>query len=227
MLPSIDLSAYTANLPLKHKVALGVVCVILVVALYWQFFLRSEWAVRSQVQAELLQLRTEAERTRQIANQKPRLEQEIKLLEARLSQAVLQLPAEKEIPLLLKRVASLGQETDLDIALFKPGNPVAKEFYTEVPVQLKVVGTYHDLGMLFERLGRLERIVNVADMTIRPAAKGDRAEASIQAEFGVVTYAYSSSSGATAPTTGPAGAKRGETPKTPGAKNEKKNEQKK
>ena len=223
MLPSIDLSAYTANLPLKHKVALSVVFGILMVALYWQFLLRPEWAARSQVQAELARIRAEVERTRQIASQKPRLEQEIKLLEGKLSQAVLQLPAEKEIPSLLKRVAGLGQETDLDIALFKPGNPVAKEFYTEIPVQLKVVGTYHDLGMLFEQIGRLERIVNVADMTIRPAAKGDRADASIQAEFGVVTYTYSSASGSAAPTTtSPAGAKRDETPKTPSAKNTKK-----
>jgi type IV pilus assembly protein PilO len=71
-----------------------------------------------------------------------------------------------------------------------------KEFYTEIPVQLKVAGTYHDLGLLFERLGRLERIVNVADLAIRPAAKGQRAGDSIQAEFGVVTYTYSGTSGA-------------------------------
>ena len=196
MLPSFDLSAYTVNLPPKQKIALGVIFVILVAAVYWQFFLRSAWTERSEAQAELLGSRAEAEQTRQIASQRPHLEQEIKLLEALLQRAVMQLPAEKEIPSLLKRVASLGQETDLAVALFKPGPTVAKEFYTEVPVQLKVLGTYHDLGMLFERLGRLERIVNVADLTIRPAAKGQKAGASIQAEFGVVTYTYSSIAGA-------------------------------
>lgn len=195
-LPSIDLLAYTTNFPPKQKIALGVIFVILVGAIYWQFFLRSEWATRSEAQAELLRLRAEAEQTRQIASQRAHLEQEIKLLEALLQRAVQQLPAEKEIPSLLKRVAGLGQETDLDVALFKPGPPVAKEFYTEVPVQLKVLGTYHDLGTLFERLGRLERIVNVADLTIRPAEKAQRAGASIQAEFGVVTYTYSSTVGA-------------------------------
>lgn len=196
MLFSIDLSAYTANLPLKQKVAFGVIFGMLAAAVYWQFFLSSEWAARSEAQTELLRLRAEAEQTRQIANQRPRLEQEIKLLEAQLQRMVQALPTEKEIPSLLKRVASLGQETDLNVALFKPGAPVAKEFYTEVPVQLKVMGTYHDLGLLFERLGRLERIINVADLTIRQAAKGQRAGDSIQAEFGVVTYTYSGTSGA-------------------------------
>ena len=181
MLPSIDLSAHTANLPPVQKVALGVIFGILAVIVYWQFFLRSEWTVRSEVQAELLRLKAQAEQTRQIAGQKPRLEQEIKLVEAELQRTIQQLPTEKELPSLLKRVAGLGQEADLDVTLFKPGAPVAKEFYTEIPVQLKVMGTYHNLGLFFERLGRLERIVNVADLTMRQATKGQRSGSTIQA----------------------------------------------
>lgn len=207
-LPSIDLSAYTANIPPRQRVALGVIFVTLAAMIYWQFFLRSEWAARSEAQAALARLRAEAEQTRQIASQKAPLEQEIKALEALLQQTILKLPAEKEIPSLLKRIAGLGWETDLDVAMFKPGSPVAKEFYTEVPVQLKVLGTYHDLGTLFERLGRLERIVNVADLTIRPAAKGQKAGDSIQADFGVVTYTYPSTELRTGSST--AGAKGGE-----------------
>ncbi|CBE68470.1 MAG: type 4a pilus biogenesis protein PilO [Candidatus Methylomirabilis oxygeniifera] len=196
MLPSFDLSAHTANLPLTQKVALGVVVGTLAVILYWQFVLGAEWAARSEAQAELLRLRAQVEQTRQIAGRKPHLEQEIKLLEAQLQRTVQQLPTEKEIPALLKRVAGLGQETDLDVTLFKPGTPVAKEFYTEVPIQLKVTGTYHDVGLLFERFGQLERIVNVADLTVREATKGRRAGDTIQAEFSVVTYSYTGASGA-------------------------------
>ncbi len=201
--PSIDLSGYIGGIPPKQKVALGIILVLLVVVGYWQFFLRAAWGARDQARAELLPLKAEAEQTRRIVSQRPLLEREIKLLEVRLSQALLQLPGEKEIPSLLTRVARLGQETDLDLALFKPGNPVAKEFYMEVPVQLKVIGTYHGLGTLFERLGRLDRIVNVTDLTIRQAGKDQKAGASIQAEFGVVTYTY----------TGTGGAKSGEAPK--------------
>ncbi len=190
MLSSMNLAAYTANIPPKQKVALGVIAGVLVVGLYWQFLLQSEWTARSEAQAELLRLRAEAEQTRKIAEQKPRMEQELSLLETRLRRALRQLPTEKEIPSLLKKVASLGLETDLDVTLFKPGALVAKEFYAEVPVQLKVTGTYHDLGLLLERLGRLERIVNVADLTIRPAAKGQKSKNSIQADMSVVTYTF-------------------------------------
>jgi type IV pilus assembly protein PilO len=194
-LPSIDWPAYFANVPLRLRIALGALLVILVVAAYWQFFLRANWRELDQARTEYFRLQAEAERTRRIASQRPVLEHELKLLEARLSRAVLQLPQEKEIPALLTRVAKLGREADLDVSLFRPGPPVAKGFYTEVPVQLKVIGMYHNLGTLFERLGRMERIVNVADLAIRPSGKGHRA-ASVEAEFGVVTFTYTGSKGA-------------------------------
>ena len=202
-LRSINLSAYIANVPLRLRIALGVLLVILVAAAYWQFFLRANWTELEKARAEYFRLQAEAERTRRIASQRPLLEHELKLLEARLSRAVLQLPQEKEIPILLTRVARLGRETDLDVSLFKPGPPVSRGFYTEVPVQLKVIGMYHNLGTLFERLGKIERIVNVANLAIRPAGK-DKKAASVEAEFGVVTYIY----------TGTRGAKSGEPAKT-------------
>lgn len=194
-LPSIDWSAYFANVPLRLRIALGALLAILVVAAYWQFFLRANWKELDQARTEYFRLQAEAERTRRIASQRPVLEHELKLLEARLSRAVLQLPQDKEIPALLTRVAKLSREADLDVSLFRPGAPVAKGFYTEVPVQLKVIGMYHNLGTLFERLGRMERIVNVADLAIRPSGKGHRA-ASVEAEFGVVTFTYTGSRGA-------------------------------
>ena len=192
---SPKLKAYITNISLKQRIALSVILTVLVLLGYWQFLLKAQWAARSEARAELLRVKAEAEQTRRIASQKPVLEREIKLLEARLSRALLQLPGEKEIPSLLKGIASLGRDTDLDVALFKPGNSVPKEFYTEVPVQLKVVGTYHNLGVLFERLGRMDRIVNVADLIIRPAGKDPKSGRSIQAEFGVVTYTYTGTGG--------------------------------
>ena len=190
------LSGYFANIPTKQRIVLVGILLILVLVGYWQFFLRAAWEERTLARAELLRLKAEAEQTRRIAAQRTLLEQEIKMLEARLFRAVLQLPEEKEIPALLTRVARLGRETDLVVSLFKPGNPVAKEFYTEVPVQVKVIGTYHSLGTLFERLARMERIVNVADLTIRPAGKDQKSGASIQADFGLVTYTYTGGRGA-------------------------------
>lgn len=195
LFPSINWSAYIADVPVRLRVALGILLALLIVVAYWQFALKGSWNELEEARAEYSRVQAEAERTRRIASQRPVLEHELKLLEARLSRAVLQLPQEKEIPSLLTRVARLGRDTDLDVSLFRPGPPVSRGFYTEVPVQLKVTGLYHNLGALFERLARMDRIVNVADLTIRPAGKDQKRGASIEAEFGVVTYTYSGSRG--------------------------------
>jgi type IV pilus assembly protein PilO len=197
-LPRIDLTGYLANVPARKKVLFGAVLVVLASVGYWHFFLKGAWQERSRAEAELARVKAEAEQTRRVAAQRPALEHEVQLLQARLNRALLQLPEEKEIPSLLTRIARLGRETDLEVSLFKPGNPVAKEFYSELPIQLKVLGTYHNLGTLFERLGRLDRIINVGDVSIRPAGKDQRPGASILAEFGLVTYTYTASRGAKA-----------------------------
>jgi type IV pilus assembly protein PilO len=189
-IPSLNLARFVERIPPRRRIILGALLATLVLSGYWVVLLKPAWEEQNRARAELLRLEPEAERTRRMAAQRPALEQEIKLLEARLFRAVQQLPAEKEIPSLLTRLAALGREIGLEVSSFRPGNPVVRDFYTEVPVQLKVVGSYNTLGILFERLARLDRIVNVADMTIRPADKGQRSGASIQAEFGVITYTY-------------------------------------
>lgn len=188
--PSLNLSGFFEKIPPRQRVLLGALLAVLVLVAYWQVLIKPAWNERGQARDELLRLTPQAEQTRRMAAQRPVLEQEIKLLEARLFRAVQQLPSEKEIPALLTRLAALGREIDLEVSSFRPGSPVVRDFYMEIPVQLKVVGTYGNLGILFERLAQLDRIVNVADMTIRPAGKDQKSGASIQAEFGVVTYTY-------------------------------------
>ncbi len=189
-LPSLNLSRFVERIPPRRRIILGALLATLVLAGYWVLLLKPAWDEQGRARDALLRLEPEAAQTRRMAAQRPALEQEIKLLEARLFRAVQQLPAEKEIPSLLTRLAALGREIDLEVSSFRPGNPVVRDFYTEVPVQLKVIGSYNNLGILFERLARLDRIMNVADMTIRPAGKDQRSGASILAEFGVVTYTY-------------------------------------
>jgi type IV pilus assembly protein PilO len=189
-LPGIDLSGFIARIPTRQRVILGILVAMLAGAGYWHLLLKPALVERDRMRAEWSSVRAESDRLRRIASQKPLLEQEIRLLEGRLSRAVLKLPEKKEIPSLLTRVVRLSKETDLEVSLFKPGNPVPKEFYTEIPVQLKVIGTYHGLGLLFERLGRMERVVTVGDISIRPAGKDQGTGATIQAELGLVTYMY-------------------------------------
>jgi type IV pilus assembly protein PilO len=77
------------------------------------------------------------------------------------------LPDKKEIPTLLEDISKSGRHSGLEFLLFKPENEVNKGFYAEIPVKIEVQGGYHNLGMFFDKVARLSRIVNVSDISIK------------------------------------------------------------
>jgi len=110
---------------------------------------------------------------------------------------LVRLPEEKDIPKLLTQVNTLGQQGGLEFQLFRPGLPIKKGFYAEVPIDVKVEAQYHSLGSFLDRVSKLERIVNVSDIRVTPlsgtAQRGDR---SIVAEMKATTYTFLEKGGA-------------------------------
>jgi type IV pilus assembly protein PilO len=80
-----------------------------------------------------------------------------------------QLPTSKEIPSLLANISNLGKEAGLEFLLFRPVPEVTREFYAEIPVEIKVKGTYNDVAIFFDKVGKMPRIVNIAGVTMEGA----------------------------------------------------------
>ena len=59
-----------------------------------------------------------------------------------------------------------GLGRGLQFELFKPGNEVAKDFYAELPINVRLTGTYHDFGAFAGDIGRLSRIVTLNNISI-------------------------------------------------------------
>ena len=74
------------------------------------------------------------------------------------------LPEKKEIPKLLRSVSDQGAKTGLNVLLFQPQKDVLKEFYAEIPFDIKLEGPYLNLTSFFYEIGQLERIVNIVDI---------------------------------------------------------------
>jgi len=74
------------------------------------------------------------------------------------------LPEKKEIPSLLASISRSGQDAGLEFLLFKPNPERNKEFYAEIPVSIKVTGSYHNVALFFDKVSRLSRIVNFDDI---------------------------------------------------------------
>lgn len=119
------------------------------------------------------------------------LKAENKRLKAKLVKLQEQLPEEKEVSVLLKQLSDLGVKSGLEILLWKPGKrkPNPSGLYIEIPVKVKVVAGYHDLGVFYSHISRLSRIVNISNikLTLNKSTKGPRGL--IAAEFTALTFA--------------------------------------
>jgi type IV pilus assembly protein PilO len=105
----------------------------------------------------------------------PKLQQELGELDVRLKEAIAQLPSKKEIADLLSNIATKAQESGLDINLFRPRPENYKDFYAEIPVEINIKGTFHNVIMFFDAIGRLTRLVNIDNVGFKnPKVTGDQ-----------------------------------------------------
>lgn len=188
---ALDLKGYFANIPKRQRYMLIGLLGGGVIVAYVYLLMMPLWAEKGKLEGDLEKLRNDLALKKNIAANRPKLEQEIKALEKQLEVALVKLPEEKEIPKLLTQVNTLGQQSGLEFQLFRPAAPIKKGFYAEVPIDIRVQGEYHTLGGFLDRVSKLERIVNVADLRISPlAVQQQRAGRTITADFKATTFTF-------------------------------------
>ncbi|WP_301103275.1 type 4a pilus biogenesis protein PilO [Propionivibrio sp.] len=84
-----------------------------------------------------------------------------------------QLPIKSEVESLLIEINQSGMGRGLQFDLFKPGQEIVKDFYAELPINVRLTGSYHDFGAFAGDISRLSRIVtlNNISITANPQAK--------------------------------------------------------
>lgn len=82
-----------------------------------------------------------------------------------------QLPSKAEMSALLSDINQAGLGRSLQFELFRPGQVVAKDYYAELPISIRVVGRYHDIGAFAADVANLSRIVTLNNISLAPATK--------------------------------------------------------
>ena len=193
---TVDIKGLFANIPKRQLyMLLGAVAVLLLYG-WWSLLFKPAWEERDRLRTQLAGLEQQLFQKMRIAANLPQLEAEIKQLQARLKASVARLPEEKEIPTLLTQVNSLGEESGLVFTLFRPQAAVKKDFYAEVPIQVRVEGSFHALGAFFDRIGKMERIMNIGTLSVSPAPAAGQdgrrraTDMTIIAEFNATTFTF-------------------------------------
>ena len=100
--------------------------------------------------------------------------QQLREIDTQFGALLRQLPNKSQMDALLVDINQAGLGRGLQFELFKPaGQENAREFYAELPIQVKVVGTYHDMGAFASDVGQLSRIVTLNDVKIDAGKDGN------------------------------------------------------
>ena len=169
----------------------GILCgaVLLIFGLYWFLVYRDYSAKLDARQAVLTKKQQELNEQMVILADLPKFKKETADMKSKRQKALEQLPNEKDIDRLLEDISSLAIDSGLEILLFKPEQEVKRNFYAEIPVELKLSGSYHDLALFYDKIANLPRIVNVSELLIEKPQEVDGRNI-LQASCTAKTYKF-------------------------------------
>ena len=151
--------------PLYRWLAIPGFVVLLAVG-YWYFLYQPYADEMATLQEKIDSGRKTVEKYTEIAVKLEPLKAQVSDLEGRLHVLLRELPETREIPGLMRQISDLGIRTGLRISYIKPQPEQRKEFYAEIPIQMRVQGQYHAVGRFFDDLAHLERIISVDSVQI-------------------------------------------------------------
>ena len=133
----------------------------------------------------------ERERNKQstVVEERIRLEAQVKELEERLELVRVQLPDTADIPQLILLVGNSADKVGLKMDKFGSADKKKKGFYEELIFKMEMRGSYHEIGSFIDSLARLERIVNVSNLTMTKP-KISEAKVEVNAQFLLKTYRF-------------------------------------
>ena len=147
-----------------------------------------------RLESDIFDLEREIEKGRQAKADLPKLEEDIRGYELELDRLTKILPTSKETPVLIKRLKQLVERGFLRFQRFTPGAFVERDYYYEWPIKVELDGTYHELGLFFDRLSSFSRIINVNELKISPRKSKD-GPYTIHATFTQRTFIYKGEGG--------------------------------
>ena len=145
--------------PREYKIGFCVLAALVIVAAAWWFFVSDRREELANLVNQEADLRTKYEKDRgDAANLEP-LKQQLAQMEQQLQQMLRQLPSKTEMPDLIVDISQTARATGLTSDLFPPGAETVQEFYAEKPIELRMVGTYHQFGAFVSGVASLPRVV--------------------------------------------------------------------
>lgn len=158
--------------PLPVRAGAVVLCFVVLSAALFYFFVWSDQKPRlDQASAEETELRNTFQVKHSKAVNLAVYQQQLADIERSFGALLRQLPGRTEVPSLLVDISQVGVGAGLEEKLFQPSNEIKKDFYAELPIKIRLTGSYHQMGEFVSGIAALPRIVTLHDIKIQPDSK--------------------------------------------------------
>ncbi|MCX7823263.1 MAG: type 4a pilus biogenesis protein PilO [Syntrophobacterales bacterium] len=176
----------------KSKILILVLTVVIICGAFWYFIYQENSSNISTLKKEIEEAKKRLEQLKKTERMSKEFEKQLNEAETKLRELVAKLPDAREIPSILENVSGLGSKVGLkQLILFEPRNEELREFHSAIPVQLEMVGDYEKMGIFFDELSRLDRVIKVRGFDMR-SVKGekDRQIGEVHVSCVIETYRY-------------------------------------
>jgi type IV pilus assembly protein PilO len=188
-----ELQALDLNDPGRWPLPFRVAAVILAFAFVigggtWYFVVQTDMPLYERAQREEETLRATFEQRQRRAANFDAYREQLDEIERSFGAMLRQLPGRTEVPSLLVDISQTGLAAGLEENLFQPMGEIQRDFYAELPIRIRLTGSYHEFGNFVSGIAALPRIVTLHDISIRPvnANQYDRLTLDVTAK----TYRY-------------------------------------
>jgi len=158
--------------PIWFKILMAaVICVLILFAGYW-FIIKDQIADLERQEKQEIGLKKTFLDKKALAINLEAYKQQMVEMQETFGTMLRQLPNKTEVPELLIDITQAGLGRGLQFELFKPKGRRVADFYAQLPIDIKVHGTYHQLGLFVSDLAALPRIVTVGNLALKPGKTG-------------------------------------------------------
>jgi len=186
---ALKLNIKMDTLPLAAKVLIALVPAIIISALVVILLILPRHKEIEKLNVEITKQENDIAKDQMKAAKLSTLKAENMKLQKRLDELKLQLPEEREVSGLLKQVSDLGIKSGLKIIVWRPEQKKDHPSGTiyEIPVAVELSGSYHNLGIFFSSLTKLNRIVNISDIKMG-SPQPEKGQAIVKINFKATTF---------------------------------------
>ncbi|MEM9384217.1 MAG: type 4a pilus biogenesis protein PilO [Pseudomonadota bacterium] len=138
----------------------------------YYFVVKSKVEELEKVQGREQSLRQRFEAKQRLAANFDAYKVQLGQMEQEFGTMLRQLPGQTEVPNLLTDISQTGLAAGLEEELFQPSQEIERDFYAELPIRIRLNGSYHEFGQFVSGIASLPRIVTLHNITIKPTGSG-------------------------------------------------------